>query len=148
MSCSIILNMMNILGWILKPIRWFFSSWKKGFITLVILGILGYFGYQTFGTTKQQPTYQTAQAEKGTLVTSITFSGNMTTGNSVSITTSASGIVNQVFVKNGDTVSQGQEIADITLDLSSQQKQAAAWASYLQSKTSLDAASAKLNSLQ
>ncbi|MBI3485539.1 efflux RND transporter periplasmic adaptor subunit [Candidatus Daviesbacteria bacterium] len=117
-------------------------------IVIVILLVAGYFGYKQFFNKSTQPTYQTTQAEKGTLVKTVSASGTITLGNSVSITTNATGLVSQVYVKNGDSVTQGQKIADLTLDLDSQAKQASAWSSYLQAKTSLDSANAKFNSLQ
>ncbi len=112
-----------------------------------IIGI-GYFGYKNYFAKAPAPTYQTAQAEKGSLINSVSASGSVTTANNVSVTIQASGVVKDVLVKNGDTVTQGQTLATLTLDQASQQKQAAAYASYLSAKNSLDAANAKYNSLQ
>lgn len=131
---------MGFLKWLIKS--------RIRLILIVILIGAGYFGYQTFGVKTQAPQYQTAQVEKGTLVTSISASGTVTSASRVSLATQATGVVKEVLVKNGDKVVQGQKIAEITLDLSSQAKQAAAWSSYLQSKNSLDSAQAKINSLQ
>src|SRR5581483_4004727 len=50
--------------------------------------------------------------------------------------TAANGIVSHVYVKSGDTVTAGETIADLTLDIAGQQKQAQAWASYLSAKSS------------
>lgn len=94
---------------------------------------------------KQAAAYQTAQVERGTLITTISASGSITTGNSVSIATNAGGVITHVYVKNGETVEQGQVLAEITLDQNSQQKQAQAWSSYLSAQNSL--ASARQNKL-
>ncbi len=110
-----------------------FISEKKGFsitIGAFILVVLVLITRSLFFN-QQNISYQTSQAEKGTLITSITASGNISSGSSVGISTQATGIVKTVYVKNGDAISQGQKIADITPDLDSQQRQAAAWASYL-----------------
>lgn len=115
---------------------------------VILLLVLGYFGYHRFSASNQAPQYQITTVQKGTLVTSISASGQITSGNNVSVTTQSSGVVKDVYVKNGDTVSQGQTIADLTLDQASQQKQASAYASYLSSKNSLDNANAKYHSLQ
>lgn len=124
----------------------------KNKIALIILVIVvisgGYYGYQKYFVKSSQVQYQTAQAEKGTLITSVTASGQITTANNVQITIQAAGVIKDVLVKNGDKVTQGQTIATLTLDQSSQQKQAQNWASYLQAKASLDSAQARLNSLQ
>jgi macrolide-specific efflux system membrane fusion protein len=117
-------------------------------IALIILGLTGILGWQKVNVSSRQPQYQTAQAEKGTLVSSVTASGQVTSANNVTITIQVSGVVNTVYVKNGATVTLGQKIADLTLDQASQQKQAAALASYLSSKATLDAANSKLYGLQ
>ncbi len=123
------------------------NKWRLLGVVLIILALV-FGGWKIFGQQSNKPQYQTAQAEKGTLVSSITASGTISTGNSVNITTQASGVIANVYVKSGDSVTQGQKIADITLNLASQQKQAAAWSSYLSAKNNLDAANAKINSLQ
>ncbi len=110
---------------------WQLSIWKKVLIIILILGI-GYYSYTNyFVSSTTAPTYQTATAEKGTLITSITASGTISSANNVSITSNATGVINTVYVKNGDTVVQGQKIAEITLDQDSTQKQASAYSSYL-----------------
>lgn len=124
-------------------------SWKKKVVFFVIIiAVLG-FGYYKFALQRQvTPQYQTATAEKGTLVQSITSSGTISGGNTVSITSAASGVVSQVYVKEGDSVSAGEKIADITLDQASLQKQTEAWANYLTAQNNVNSAQAKLNSLQ
>ncbi len=124
-------------------------SLNKYTIGLLALILLTYGGYKYFSSSKTSAVqYQTAVAERGTLVSSVTSSGSITSGNNLSISTSATGTVNKVFVKNGDIVKQGQKIAEITLDQDALQKQASSWASYLGAKNSLDSAKNKLNSLQ
>lgn len=114
---------------------------------MIILLLIGFIGYRKLSSNKA-PTYQTATAQKGTLVKSVGASGNVASGNSVDIVTTATGVVQEVDTKEGDTISQGQQIAVLTLDLNSQQKQQAAWSSYLSAKSTLDTAQAKINSLQ
>ena len=95
-----------------------------------------------------QPQYQTAQAEKGTLVTSVSASGNVTSGGTVDISTSATGTVDKVYLKPGETVKKGQTIATLTPDQDSQQRQASAWSSYLSAKNTLASSQASLYTLQ
>lgn len=121
---------------------------KKIAIVLIVL-LLGWFGYsRTLGKKIAQPQYQTATVERGTLIQNVSASGTVSTGNTVNITTSATGIVNSVYVKNGDPVTKGQKIADVTLDQSAQQNQAQAYASYLQAQNSLNSAKSNMNQLQ
>ncbi len=108
-------------------------SFKKRILIAVIgVGILGFGGYRFFSASKKQKIqYQTAQAEKGTLINSISGSGSITSGNNTSINTKVSGVVNKVYITNGDKVTKGQKIAEITLDDYAQERQTAAWVNYL-----------------
>jgi macrolide-specific efflux system membrane fusion protein len=124
------------------------SRLKKVIIFVVVLALLGFGGYKVFGQQEEKPTYQTAQAEKGTLITSVTASGTISSASSASINSSATGIVKEVYVTNGDIVEEGQKIAEITLDKSSQQQATSAYANYLSAQNALNTANAKMNSLQ
>ncbi len=84
-----------------------------------------------------QPSYKTSTAQIGNIISTISASGAITSGNNTSIYTSASGEVVDVYVKNGDTVKQGQKIAQIKLDQDGQKKQTTAWAAYLSAKNSV-----------
>lgn len=133
------------------------NSLKKRFIQiptkaklgiLFVLLIIGYFTYTKLLSPKPQTQYQTTQAQKGTIVSSVSASGPVLTTNFVPITTSSTGIVDSVLVKNGQYVKAGQKIAEITMDLAGQAKNEQALSSYLAAKTSLDAASANAFSLR
>ena len=102
----------------------------KIFLMVILVGI-GFLARQGLVTQNSKVTYQTAKAEKGTLITSISGSGTITSGNSSNLTTKVSGVVKQVYVTNGDTVTKGQKIAEVTLDEYAQGRQATAWVTYL-----------------
>ncbi|MCL4384313.1 efflux RND transporter periplasmic adaptor subunit [Patescibacteria group bacterium] len=121
---------------------------KYVIIGAMILAVIGGYFYFKSKNGNQTPAYQTSQAEKGTLIVSVSASGNITSGNNINISTNASGTINQVFVKIGDKVSQGQKIANLTLDQDALQKQTQAWASYLTAKNQLATAQANINQLQ
>jgi len=95
-----------------------------------------------------KPQYQTATAEKGTLVVSITGSGQVSAANSASVTTQTSGVVKKIYVQNGQEVTTGDPIAEVDLDLDGRQRSAQAYASYQGAKNSLDSAKANLYSSQ
>lgn len=122
---------------------------KKVIILIIIIAVL-FGGYKLYETKfrVESPTYQTSLAEKGTLISSVTTSGSISSGSNVEITTQVGGVVNKVYIKSGDYVVKGQEIATITLDQNSAQKSAAAYASYLSAQNNLNSANAKTNSLQ
>lgn len=123
----------------MKSIVNFLSFLKKKFLSLplvikiivliVIIGSSGYFIYSKVNN-KSKVTYKTTTVTKGTLVTSISATGTITSSNKTSITTGATGTIKNVYVKNGDTVKKGQKIADITLDDDGTYNQTIAWANY------------------
>jgi macrolide-specific efflux system membrane fusion protein len=125
------------------------TSWKvKIFLVLLILAC-GWFAIsKILSLQSQKPQYQTGTAEKGTLITTVSASGNVAAGGTVNITTGATGTVAQIYVKNGDAVTQGQKIADIALDRDAQQRQTQAWASYLSAQNQVNNAQTALYTLQ
>lgn len=120
---------------------------KISAIGIVVLVMFMYIASQALART-QIPAYQTVKAERGTLVSSVSESGQVSAVGGATITTQASGTVSNVYVSSGQAVSAGDKIADITLDQSGMVKQAEAWSAYLTSKTNLDSVQADLNTLQ
>lgn len=109
----------------------------KIIIPVLIIGLIWFTISKIVSTKNPTPTYKTSEVSKGNIISTISASGSITSGNNTSIYTSASGEVTAVFVKNGDTVKQGQKIAQIKLDQDGQKKQTTAWASYLSAKNSV-----------
>ncbi len=96
-----------------------------------ILIIALYFGYTSYTKSKSAtPIYQTSVAEKGMLISSITASGTITSGDTTYITTGATGTVSKVYVKNGDVVKKDQKLAEINLDDDGRLTQITAWNNY------------------
>ncbi len=113
-------------------------------LVVVVVGLLIYL--KVFNRT-EQPQFQTAKVERGTIVSTISATGSVISTSFVYVTTSATGIVREVYVKDGDKVSQGQKIADIDLDEAGKLRYSQAWANYLSAKNSLEAAKANLYTL-
>ncbi len=104
----------------------------KRIIIAIILALVVFGGYKYFVNKKANtPSYQTAVAERGNIITTISTSGTITSGNTTYITTGAKGTISKVYVKNGDTVKKGQKIADITLSTEGNETQTTAWSNYL-----------------
>ena len=110
----------------------------KIILPIIFTGLIYFIVSKVVSSNNSQPTYKTAQVTKGNIISTISASGSITSGNNTSIYTSASGEVVDVYVKNGDTVTQGQKIAQIKLDQDGQKKQTTAWASYLSAKNSVN----------
>lgn len=99
-------------------------------------------------TSAQKVTYTTEIAQKGTLVVSISASGQISAANSASVTTQTSGVVSKIYVTNGQKVKAGDPIALMDLDLDGKQRSNQAYASYLSAKNSLDSANANYYTLR
>ena len=121
---------------------------KKFVVFIILVLTVVFLGYKNFSKKPQAAQYQTATAEKGTLVNTVTASGAISSGSTVTVGTQAGGIVSKVYVKNGNKVAQGQKIAEITLDQDSAQRAASAWSSYLSAKNSLVSANQSKLSMQ
>ncbi|MBI5614339.1 efflux RND transporter periplasmic adaptor subunit [Candidatus Gottesmanbacteria bacterium] len=91
---------------------------------------------------------QTGSIERGTLIVSLSASGQVSSANSAPVTTQASGVVSKVFVKNDEIVKVGTPLVEIDLDLTGRQKSAQAYANYQSAKNSLDSSKASYYSLQ
>lgn len=117
-------------------------------ITAIIVTI-SLFAYNKFKSGQAaKPQYQTTKAERGTLIVSLAASGQVAATNSRTVTTTASGVVKKVFVKEGQAVKTGTPILEIDLDLNGRQKLQAAYSSYQSAQNSLKSAQDKVWSLE
>ena len=77
-------------------------------VVIVALVVGGYFIYRSFvggGTTATQ--YVTAKAQKGTIVVSVSGSGQVAASNQINVQPQVSGVVAKVFVENNQSVKAG-----------------------------------------
>lgn len=121
---------------------------KKGVIVVGILIIIIFSLSNLFFKKNPTPSYQKAKVERGTIIATVSASGTVQSTNMIVVSTQTSGVVKEVFVKEGETVSSGQKIAEIELDREGQQKNASTWSNYLSAKANLEAAKATQYSLQ
>jgi len=128
-------------------ITWFLKDRKRLVIPAVVVLAISLWLIFFRGKT-QQTQIQTQKVEQGTIISSVSASGQVLIANIVNITTSANGLVKNVYVKDGDKVTAGQKILEITLDSDAQQKAASAWSGYLSAKNSLESTKASQYSLQ
>lgn len=102
--------------------------WKVVTIsTAIVVCSMSYIVYR--GTNATKTTYQTATVTKGTIVSTITASGKALSTSILPISTTTSGIVKKVYVKDGDKAYKGQKIAEITPDTDGELANAKAYAS-------------------
>lgn len=101
-------------------------------VIIVIVGIVGYFFY------KRTPeiTYKTAKIERGTIVSTVAATGNLSAVTTVQVGTQVSGTIQKLYVDFNSRVKKGQAIAEIDPSLFN--------ASVLQSKGNYLSAEANL----
>lgn len=91
------------------------KNWKK-ILGVAIVFVIIYFWYQKSHTTTQAVQYKTTQAAKGSLVTSVSGSGNVIVDQSVNIDPTITGTVANLKVNIGDKVQKGQLLFTIVND--------------------------------
>jgi multidrug efflux pump subunit AcrA (membrane-fusion protein) len=82
-------------------------------VTLIIIIGGGYYGYTKFFGGSEQVSYITSTVEKGTIVTSVSSSGQISSSNQVDITPKVSGDITKISVISGQEVKAGELIAQI-----------------------------------
>lgn len=123
-------------------------SVAKRVVIVVLLVVAGWFLLTRMsGVNKAKPQYQTATAETGDIIATLSGSGSVTSGTQVSVSSPTDGVITEVYVKNGDEVAAGEQLFAVKSTATPQEK-ASAYASYLSAQNSLNAAQAKLNGLQ
>jgi macrolide-specific efflux system membrane fusion protein len=125
-----------------------FSLRKKIIIAAICILFAGIGAVKISQNKSTKPQYQTATAQKGTMIIAITGSGQVSAANSASVTTQTSGVVKKIYIQNGQEVNTGDPIAEVDLDLDGRQRSDSAYAGYQSAKNSLDSAKASLYSSQ
>ena len=89
-------------------------------IIILLAAVGGYYGYKALSGNSAQIKYVTAAVEKGTLVVSVSGSGQVSVSNQIDVTAKISGDVIYVGVKNGQEVKSGTLL--VQLDMRDAQK--------------------------
>jgi multidrug efflux pump subunit AcrA (membrane-fusion protein) len=129
---------------VFKKIKKVFNSRPKQIAGVVGIFLILFLSWRIFGKKQAKIQYQTSQVEKGTIISAVSASGQVLIANIINVTSNASGLVNKVYVKDGDRVTSGQKILELTLDTDSKQRSSSAYSSYLSAKNSLDSATSTL----
>jgi multidrug efflux pump subunit AcrA (membrane-fusion protein) len=127
--------------------QWIFKSRVRILVTIIILIAAGYLVWKNFFNKTSTPQYQTAQVEKGTIISTVSASGAAISANIMPVTTGSGGLITNVYVKDGDKVTKGQKIAEVMQDSNSAQQSSQAYNSYLSAKNSLFSANNNFYSL-
>lgn len=122
-------------------------SWKKKIIVVIILIIVFSIALGQIAALTKPPGYTLEKVKKDSITETVTETGNITANGNVEIYSPTNGIVTEVYVENGDSVTEGQELLKVESS-STEQEQKAAYANYLSAITSLNAAKSNLDVLR
>ena len=128
---------------------WFtrLSLLKKGIILLIIIGLLGFAAVKVYSSKSAKVQYQTSTVSQGSVISTVTESGNVSSTSQISVGSPADGVIQELYVKNGDTVAAGQNLFKVKAT-ATPQDQASAYASYLSAVNSAKSAQQSKQALQ
>ncbi len=116
-----------------------FGTRRRTIITVVIAVVIVFLGWLIFGRGSSQPQYQTAQVTRGSIIQTVSESGNVASGSQAGVGSPTTGIVTDIYVKDGDTVTQGQNLFKVRSTATAQEI-ASAYAAYQSAINSADLA--------
>src|ERR1700722_12549583 len=105
------------------------SLWKKGVILVVLLLLIWFLASKVFAQKSSTSQYETATAAQGTIISTVDESGNVNASSQTEVTSPSNGLIQQVFVKNGQYVTAGQKLFTVK-STATPEEQASAYASY------------------
>ncbi|NCN51259.1 MAG: hypothetical protein CO156_05355 [Candidatus Pacebacteria bacterium CG_4_9_14_3_um_filter_40_12] len=121
------------------------SVFKKALLVVVIIAI-GLFINSRLNTT-EDIAYKTSMVSTGNVADIISETGEISSTSQVSVTSTITGFVTEVYVDNGDQVKRGQKLFYVQSSATSAER-AAAYSNYLKAKDSLEAAKSTAYSLE
>lgn len=120
-------------------------SWKKKILGIIVFIIIISIATRIIRGNKSNYSYDTVVRQ--TITEMVTETGNVSVAGEYDVPPPSTGILSEIYVKNGTVVSAGQKLFKVTSTATPQQK-AAALAAYAAAKSTLDSANAELYSLQ
>jgi macrolide-specific efflux system membrane fusion protein len=123
------------------------SLWKKGVILVVLIGLIWFFSVNIFAQKSTTSQYQTATAQQGSIISTVDESGNVNASSQTEVTSPSNGLIQQIYVKNGDQVTAGQKLFSVKSTATPEEK-ASAYASYENSFASYQSATQGKQAMQ
>ncbi|HAS94991.1 TPA: hypothetical protein DCS99_01045, partial [Candidatus Wolfebacteria bacterium] len=98
----------------MQHIKKYISAHKIISVTsIIVLALFAYWGYGKLTDTSTEPRYVTALTETGSIITSISGTGQVSASNQVELKSRASGDIVAINVVNGQEVGTGALIAQL-----------------------------------
>lgn len=123
-----------------------FSRRKKIFLVVLVIA-LGVFIFLYSQNANKKSGYILERAKIASIREVVSESGEISSDGDIVVNSPTNGVVEELYVENGQQVTQGQDLFKVKSSATEQQKQAA-YAAYLSAKADLDADTAELYSLQ
>src|SRR3990167_4928043 len=131
----------DVLSWFLK-----LSCKKKIVVAVVAIVLVSIAIIQIVALTKP-PGYTLAKTEKRNITEIVTETGNISSGGIARVFSPTNGLVSEIYVTNGDIVTDGQDLLKVESTATVQEQQSA-YAAYLTAVATLNAAKSNLNTLR
>ena len=131
----------------MKKVVSYLKTKSKIILIILVVGVIIFVGQRLLKEDESETEtqeYIVTTVERGTISNSVSATGLIETANYLSVTTSVNGIVKEVFVNEGDTITKGQPIMEITLNSDGEESYLSAQSSYLAAKNALDSAKTSL----
>lgn len=113
-----------------KPFQWFIHTRKRNKVfTIIALVIIFFIMLGQIIQATAKPPYEIQKAQKDSLVEVVSETGNVYAGGQVDVFSPATGIIEELYVKNGDDVVLDQPLFKVRSTASEREK-AAAYAAY------------------
>jgi HlyD family secretion protein len=130
--------MKKIASVIPKMFKWFFkASWKTKIVVVVILFAAVIMGRRIFSG--KSDGYVLGTAQKHTITEIVTESGTVTTNGRVNIHSPTNGVIEEIFVTNGENVTESQKLFTVKSTATPQEK-ATALAAFQAAKSAVQQA--------
>ncbi len=135
---------MNKLKQILQPvqksIKWFLKIRTRNKI-IIIIGVLlvGFFVFRQIQSSNTKPQYLIQAVERANVAQIVSETGNINTAGRVDVYSSSTGIIEEIYVKDGASVKIGQNLFQVRSTATDQEK-ASAYAAYQNAVTAYNQA--------
>ena len=138
--------MKRVLKLITKPFHYFnkLSKKKKVLVVIVFLILLAIISNQLFGNKKEE--YSLVKVKKGSITEIVSEPGLITSSGTIDVNSPSAGIVEELYVSNGDSVTKGQTLFVVKSTATDADK-ATAYATYQSAVSSLTTAKQTRESL-
>lgn len=113
--------------------------WRFKIYTIIALIILAIIGYSVWKKNNSGVVYSFDKVTRATITDLVSESGNLQLEGQASITSPIEGVINQIYVKNGDRIASGSSLFSVKSNATEIEK-AAAYASLLSAQSNLKVA--------